>query len=111
MFNRIAVLGVGAIGGIIGGYLARSGHDVTLIDQWPANVEAIRKKGLTVSTQEGDFTVAGQRRPPRRGVQHRRAVRPRIPRDEVLRYRMGNPLHPASPVREWRDSLSAEWHQ
>lgn len=58
MFNRIAVLGVGAIGGIIGGYLTRAGHDVTLIDQWPANVEAIREKGLTVSTQEGDFTVA-----------------------------------------------------
>ena len=58
MFNRIAVLGVGAIGGIIGGYLTRAGHDVTLIDQWPANVEAIRENGLTVSTQEGDFTVA-----------------------------------------------------
>ena len=57
MFNRIAVLGVGAIGGIIGGYLAQSGRDITLIDQWPANVEAIREKGITVSTQEGDFTV------------------------------------------------------
>ena len=58
MFDRIGVLGVGAIGGIIGGYLTRAGHDVTLIDQWSANVEAIRDKGLTVSTQEGDFTVA-----------------------------------------------------
>ncbi len=57
MSNRIAVLGVGAIGGIIGGYLTRDGHDVTLIDQWGANVDAIRAKGLTVSTQEGDFTV------------------------------------------------------
>ena len=57
MFDRIAVLGVGAIGGIIGGYLTRAGHDVTLIDQWGRNVEAIRDKGLTVSTQEGDFTV------------------------------------------------------
>ena len=57
MFDRIAVLGVGAIGGIIGGYLTREGHDVTLIDQWAQNVEAIREKGLTVSTQEGDFTI------------------------------------------------------
>ena len=57
MFGRIAVLGVGAIGGIIGGYLTRAGRDVTLIDQWGENVEAIREKGLTVSTQEGDFTV------------------------------------------------------
>ncbi len=58
MFDRIAVLGVGAIGGVIGGYLARAGRDVTLIDQWGANVEAIRERGLTVSTQEGDFTAA-----------------------------------------------------
>ena len=57
MFDRIAVFGVGAIGGIIGGYLTRAGRNVTLIDQWGENVEAIRKKGLTVSTQEGDFTV------------------------------------------------------
>ncbi len=58
MYERIAVLGVGAIGGIIGGYLTRAGRDVTLVDQWAENVEAIRQKGLTVSTQEGDFTVA-----------------------------------------------------
>ncbi len=57
MFNRVAVLGVGAIGGIIGGYLTRAGQDITLIDQWGENVEAIREKGLTVSTQEGNFTV------------------------------------------------------
>lgn len=57
MFDRIAILGVGAIGGIIGGYLTRAGYDVTLIDQWAQNVEAIREKGLTVSTQEGDFNV------------------------------------------------------
>ena len=58
MSDRIAVLGVGAIGGIISGYLTRAGHDVTLIDQWGENVDAIRERGLTVSTQEGDFTVA-----------------------------------------------------
>jgi 2-dehydropantoate 2-reductase len=57
MFERVAVLGVGAIGGIIGGYLTRAGHDVTLIDQWAANVDAIQDKGITVSTQEGDFSV------------------------------------------------------
>ncbi len=39
MFERIAVMGVGAIGGTIGGYLTRAGRDVTLIDQWGANVE------------------------------------------------------------------------
>ena len=54
---RIAVLGVGAIGGVIGGYLARGGRDVTLIDQWPANVDLMKDQGLTVAAVEGEFTV------------------------------------------------------
>lgn len=58
MFERIAVMGVGAIGGTIGGYLTRAGHDVTLIDQWGANVDQIRKDGLKVTAQDEDFTVS-----------------------------------------------------
>lgn len=45
---RIAVLGTGANGAGIAADLARAGRDVTLIDQWPANVEAIRRHGLRV---------------------------------------------------------------
>ena len=55
--RKIAVLGAGAIGGIIGGYLCRAGHDVTLIDQWPLNVETVRADGLTVTSVEEEFTV------------------------------------------------------
>ena len=54
---RIAVLGVGAIGGVIGAYLTRAGRDVTLIDTWPANIECIRSEGLKVSAVEEEFTV------------------------------------------------------
>ena len=54
---KIAVLGAGAIGGVIGGYLARGGRDVTLIDLWPANIERIKDAGLTVRAHEGEFTV------------------------------------------------------
>ena len=50
---KIAVLGAGAIGGVIGGYLARGGRDVTLIDLWPANIERIKDAGLTVKAHEG----------------------------------------------------------
>ncbi len=57
MSMRIAVLGVGAIGGVIGGYLAKAGRDVTLIDQWEANIDRIRSEGLTVTAEEGEFTV------------------------------------------------------
>ena len=45
---RVAVLGTGANGSVIGSDLARAGVDVTFIDQWPANVEAIRENGIRV---------------------------------------------------------------
>lgn len=46
MGQRIAVIGAGAVGGYVGGHMARNGHDVTLIDPWPEHIEAIRAKGL-----------------------------------------------------------------
>ena len=57
MSMRIAVLGAGAIGGVIGSYLTRAGEDVTFIDAWPANVEAIKKDGLKVTAVEEEFNV------------------------------------------------------
>ncbi len=46
MGKRIAVMGAGAVGGYVGGHLARGGYDVTLIDPWPEHIEAIRRDGL-----------------------------------------------------------------
>ena len=43
MIERIGIFGAGAIGSVVGGMLARAGHDVTLIDQWPEHVEAIKR--------------------------------------------------------------------
>jgi len=48
MTKRIAVVGAGAIGGYTGGHLAHNGFDVTLIDPWPAHIEAIRSEGLAI---------------------------------------------------------------
>jgi len=61
MPKRIAIVGVGALGGYVGGHLARAGHDVTLIDFWPANIEAIRANGLQLDglSEEERFTVTG----------------------------------------------------
>ena len=49
MQKRIAVVGAGAVGGYVGASLAHAGHDVTLIDPWPAHVEAIRANGMNLS--------------------------------------------------------------
>ncbi|MBB5157183.1 ketopantoate reductase family protein [Saccharopolyspora phatthalungensis] len=48
--KKIAVLGTGANGAGIGADLARAGVDVTFIEQWPENVEAIRADGVHVKT-------------------------------------------------------------
>ena len=59
MNKRIAVVGTGALGGYVGGYLAHHGEDVTLIDMWPEHIEAIRSRGLELDgvTPEEKFTV------------------------------------------------------
>lgn len=56
-FEKLAVMGAGAIGSIIGAYLSRAGRDITLIDLWPAHVEAMRQHGLKVTAQDEEFTV------------------------------------------------------
>jgi 2-dehydropantoate 2-reductase len=53
---RVAVLGSGGIGGYYGTLLARSGHDVAFIARG-AHLEAMQRRGLTVRTSEGEFTI------------------------------------------------------
>lgn len=55
--EKIAVLGSGANGASIGADLTRDGFDVTLIEQWPAHVEAMRANGLTIEMAEGSLHV------------------------------------------------------
>jgi 2-dehydropantoate 2-reductase len=47
--KRIAFVGAGALGGYVGGHLTRAGHDVTLIDPWPAHVERMRSHGIELT--------------------------------------------------------------
>ncbi|SMC43707.1 ketopantoate reductase family protein [Polynucleobacter kasalickyi] len=46
--QKIAILGTGAIGASVGLDLIEAGHDVILIDQWPAHVDAMKQNGLFV---------------------------------------------------------------
>ena len=55
MNKEMAVLGTGAIGSSIGADLTKAGHNVLLIDQWPAHVEAMKAHGLRVTMPEGEF--------------------------------------------------------
>ncbi len=54
---RIAVLGSGANGASIGADLTAAGLDVTLIEQWPAHVEAMRASGLTIEMPDRELHV------------------------------------------------------
>jgi 2-dehydropantoate 2-reductase len=45
---KFTIIGAGAIGGITGAHLARSGHDVTFVDRAADHLAAIRERGLTL---------------------------------------------------------------
>jgi 2-dehydropantoate 2-reductase len=57
MSTRMIVIGTGPIGGIIGGRLARAGHDMTFVDVDREHVAAIREQGLQVDVPDGPFNV------------------------------------------------------
>ena len=59
MGNKIAIMGVGAVGGYAGAHMAQAGEDVTFIDPWPAHVEKMQRDGLKIShiRDVPEFTV------------------------------------------------------
>ena len=58
MFKKIAVLGAGAIGGSVAADIAKAGYDLTVIDQWPAHIEAMKANGLRVKIPDEEIHVA-----------------------------------------------------
>lgn len=57
MSERIAFVGAGAVGGYVGGHMARAGHDVMLIDPWYEHIAAIKERGLQLSGTQGEHLV------------------------------------------------------
>ncbi|HYH41601.1 MAG TPA: 2-dehydropantoate 2-reductase N-terminal domain-containing protein [Burkholderiales bacterium] len=53
MQKKIAVLGAGAMGSCVSADLTKAGLDVTVIDQWPQQVEALKTKGLRIQMIDG----------------------------------------------------------
>ena len=56
---KIGVVGVGALGGYYGGKLCRNGAEVHLLLR--TDFEAVKTKGLQISSPDGDFTVQPHR--------------------------------------------------
>ena len=55
MGRKIAVLGAGAMGSSVSADLTQAGLDVTVIDQWPAQVEALNANGLHIKMTDGEL--------------------------------------------------------
>lgn len=56
----LVIWGAGAIGGTIGAYLSRAGHDVLFVDSAAEHVARINQRGLTISGPIDRFTIAAK---------------------------------------------------
>jgi len=67
---KICIYGAGAVGGLMAAWLARSGHDVSVIARG-AHLEAIRREGLRVRSggQIESFRIKAESDPARLGAQ------------------------------------------
>ena len=54
---KLLFIGAGAIGSYIGGWLSIEGHDVTVVDPWPEQVEKVRADGIEVKGPHDPFTA------------------------------------------------------
>ena len=63
---RSLVWGAGAIGGTLGAFLARAGHDITLVDAATDHVDTINAHGLRITGPISNFTVSLTAEPPNR---------------------------------------------
>lgn len=53
--RRVLVVGAGAVGSYLGGWLSHSGHDVVLADSWGDHVDTVRRYGLRVEGPHESF--------------------------------------------------------
>ena len=55
MAKRMLFIGGGAIGSYLGAFLARAGHEVTIVDPWPEQVDTLRSRGIAVTGPHDPF--------------------------------------------------------
>ncbi len=54
---KITIVGAGAIGGLAGAYMTKSGYDVTLVDRWVEHVEALNRDGMFIDGVRGEMRI------------------------------------------------------
>ena len=55
--KKLLFVGAGAVGSYIGSFLSRAGHDVTFVDPWAEQVDAINARGIAVTGPHDPFTA------------------------------------------------------
>lgn len=56
---KIAILGAGAIGSLLGGLLAEDGNEVWFIDIWKEHLERITREGLRIESSWRKRVIKG----------------------------------------------------
>lgn len=54
---KITIIGAGAIGGLAGAYMSKTGYDVTLVDRWQEHIDALNKEGLYIDGVRGEMAI------------------------------------------------------
>ena len=87
---RVLVLGAGAVGSVLGGFLANAGHEVTLLGR-PWHLDAVRARGLRITGLWGEHHVPAAPAYPLAGEAGRRGLTTATRPDEI----------PPQPAFDW----------
>ena len=54
---KITIIGLGAMGSIYAALFAAAGYEVIAYDPWVEHIDAINKKGLSIESPSGTYTI------------------------------------------------------
>ena len=112
---KIAVLGAGAMGGIVAIGLHRGGEDVTIIDPWKAHAEAIRTTGFQITGfyggERSEWKGVNTGSPHRRAGPDRRPAGCSVPVSQRLQHPAHVRAHRATPGKGRDGGVGSERHQ
>ena len=54
---KISIIGGGAMGSIYAALMAKTNHDIFMVDSWKDHIEVIKTKGLRIHGASGDQVI------------------------------------------------------